>query len=60
MPRYKALPFIERGDIAWMIYDYHSKRMVVKPLHRKVAYTLARVMNVADLTLPVRYYGGKP
>ena len=56
-PRYEAMPFMLMNDAAWMIYDARTGRMVAKPLHMRVARTLAYTMNVADLTMPVKTFG---
>jgi hypothetical protein len=43
-----------------MIYDAREQRVVVTLLHRETANTLARTMNVADLAVPLKDYGGDP
>jgi hypothetical protein len=59
-PRYEAAPCLPRDDAAWMIYDARDQRVVVTLMHRETAYTLARTMNVADLSVPAKDYGGDP
>jgi hypothetical protein len=55
--RYEAMPFMLRNDAAWMIYDARTGRMVAKPLHMRVARTLAHTLNLADLSALPKTFG---
>jgi hypothetical protein len=56
-PRYEASPFKRSGGRAWMVYDERVGRLVVLPLYEQEARTLARTLNVADLSVPITDYG---
>ena len=59
-PRYEALPSRLHDDRSWMLYDSRAERLIVMPLRRCAAETLAHTLNVADLSAPVIDYGGDP
>ncbi len=59
-PSYVVTAFMWRHEAAWMIYESRTGRLVAKLSDRDTAYTLAHTMNVADLAVPVRDYGGDP
>jgi hypothetical protein len=43
-----------------MLYDSRAERLIIMPLRRCAAETLAHTLNVADLSAPVIDYGGDP
>jgi len=55
-PRYAAAPYRMRSDDAWMVYEDRTGRIVTLRLPRPQAYTLAHLLNVADLDVPLKDY----
>ena len=54
--RYTALPFKLRGVASWMVCEDRTGRIVKMPLIKPHAYTLAHMLNVADLETPLEDY----
>ena len=52
-PRYSAVPFKLRGAASWMVCDDRTGRIVKIPLIKPHAYTLAHMLNVANLETPL-------
>lgn len=55
-PRYAAAPYRMRSDDAWMVYEDRTGRVAVLRLKKAQAYTLAHLLNVADLEIPLKDY----
>lgn len=55
-PRYAAAPYRMRGDDAWMVYEDRTGRVAALRLKKAQAYTLAHLLNVADLEIPLKDY----
>lgn len=55
--RYHALPSSLYRS-AWMVFDTCTARPVARMLHKNMARTLAHTLNVADLAMPVKDFGG--
>lgn len=55
-PRYSAAPYPMRRDDAWMVYEDRTGRVVTVRLRKPQAYTLAHLLNVADLDVPLKDY----
>lgn len=45
-----------RSDAAWMVYEDRTGRVAVLRLKKAQAYTLAHLLNVADLEIPLKDY----